>query len=385
MKKLAIITTHPIQYNAPLFRLLTMRGNIEIKVFYTWSQSENEVYDPDFRHSRKWDIPLLEGYNYEFVTNTSTKPGSNRFKGIINPDIINRINSFTPSALLVFGWAFSTHFKLLRYYKGKIPVLFRGDSNLLDEPTGISIKKFLRRQFLRWVYSYVDKALYVGTYNKQYFLKHGLKEHQLIFTPHAVENDRFVKSEELSKEAKKMRENLLIEPDNTVFLFAGKLHEKKDPLLLISAFIELNDTQSHLVLVGNGELEKKIKYLTENCSNIHWLPFQNQSKMPMIYHLCNVFVLPSKGPGETWGLAVNEAMAAGKAILVSNRVGGSIDLVSNRENGYIFEARNKLQLVKRMKCLSEDKNFTVRMGELSRRKISHWSFNHVAKSIEVNV
>lgn len=65
MKRLAIITTHPIQYNAPLFKLLTQRNNITIKVFYTWGKSvlENK-YDPGFKKNIEWDIPLLDGYGF---------------------------------------------------------------------------------------------------------------------------------------------------------------------------------------------------------------------------------------------------------------------------------------------------------------------------------
>ena len=60
--------------------------------------------------------------------------------------------------------------------------------------------------------------------------------------------------------------------------------------------------------------------------------------MPAVYRLGTIFVLPSIGANETWGLAVNEAMACGCAILVSDRVGCATDLVRNGENGYIFKA-----------------------------------------------
>jgi hypothetical protein len=74
-------------------------------------------------------------------------------------------------------------------FQGKVPVLFRGDSTLLNEQPGV--RKKVRRIFLRWVYKHIDHALYVGTNNKQYFLTHGLKEHQLHYVPHAIDNERF--------------------------------------------------------------------------------------------------------------------------------------------------------------------------------------------------
>ena len=68
--KLAVISTHPLQYNAPWFRLLATGINLHPKVFYTWSQvEENAKYDAGFGKLFKWDIRLLEGYAYKFVNN----------------------------------------------------------------------------------------------------------------------------------------------------------------------------------------------------------------------------------------------------------------------------------------------------------------------------
>ena len=118
MKKLAINTSHPIQYNAPLFRLLHERRKIEIKVFYTWGQTESGfVYDPDFKKEFKWDIPLLDGYEKEFVENISKEPGAGHYKGIKNSDLIQRIDAYGPDGLMVLGWSFQSHLQVLRHYK----------------------------------------------------------------------------------------------------------------------------------------------------------------------------------------------------------------------------------------------------------------------------
>ena len=72
MKRLAIVTTHPIQYNAPLFKLIQERGNIQIKVFYTWGKTAlKNKFDPGFGKYISWDIPLLDGYEYSFEKNIS--------------------------------------------------------------------------------------------------------------------------------------------------------------------------------------------------------------------------------------------------------------------------------------------------------------------------
>src|SRR5260370_24848588 len=129
-----------------------------------------------------------------------------------------------------------------------------------------------------------------------------------------------------------------------VFLYAGKLQPKKNPGLLLDAFSALKDG-SHLVVVGNGELEVELKRKAETIENVHFMPFQNQSVMPAVYRLGDIFVLPSQGPEETWGLALNEAMASGRAVIASSKAGGACDLVRSGESGGIFESGNRNALV----------------------------------------
>ena len=367
MKKLAIITTHPIQYYAPVFKRLAK--NCDLNVFYTWGNERNEAnYDPDFKQHIVWDIPLLEGYTYTYVKNTAKQPGSHHFYGIVNPTLIEEINAFAPDAILVYGWAYQSHLKVLRHFKEKIPIWFRGDSTLLDEQK--SWKSVLRQVLLKWVYKHVDKAFYVGAANKAYFEKFGLKPDQLIFAPHAIDNKRF--ADDRVQEAKSLRERLGIPESELLILFAGKLEQKKDPEILLNAFLEIKKSQVHLLIVGNGDLATRLKSGGIN-PHVHFMPFQNQSQMPVVYQACDLFCLPSKGPGETWGLAVNEAMAAGKAVLVSDKVGCAKDLVHDGQNGAIFEAGNISALKNKLISLLGKSDQLREMGQQSAHIIEHWT------------
>lgn len=379
MKRLAIISSHPIQYNAPLFRLLHERNLVDVRVFYTWSQSESGVvFDPGFGQSRSWDIPLLEGYPYEFVPNVAQQPGSHHFWGIQNPNLIERINSYKPDAVLVFGWSFRSHLAVMRYFKGKIPVWFRGDSTLLDEPSGWHAKTWLRRLALRMVMRYVDVAFYVGESNKRYFLAHGLRESQLIYAPHAVDNNRFGDPQgEYQAEADHWRQQLGLRADRPSFLFAGKLEAKKNVLALVEAFVGMPHVD--LILVGNGVLEDNVRQLASRCTNVYLLPFQNQSKMPVVYRLANYFTLPSSGPGETWGLALNEAMACGRPVIASTKCGGALDLIQPGWNGFITSGRvaDLQQIVQQ--CLSH--NYTTLQRHASEH-IRTFSLERIARQWE---
>lgn len=380
MRKLAIIITHPIQYYAPVFKLMHKRGNIDIKVFYTWGDKAAAKYDPGFGGHIEWDIPLLEGYPYEWVENTSAKPGSHHFKGIINPGIIKQINNWQPEALLVFGWAYHSHLKVIRHFRNKIPVYFRGDSTLIDEKPGIRL--LLKTIFLKWVYRHIAHAFYVGSNNMAYFKKYGLKNHQLSFAPHAVDNDRF--SINRTEEVAALKQSLGIADNHLVILFAGKLEDKKAPDLLLSSFLALNMPHAHLVFAGSGKLEEELKHRASGKANIHFIGFQNQSVMPVVYQLCDIFCLPSQGPGETWGLAVNEAMACGKVIIVSNKCGCATDLV-HEQNGIIFKSGSVKALQQALQKLMTSSNTLAQAGENSRLIIKNWDFLTIVEHIEKEI
>jgi len=379
-KKLAIITSHPIQYNAPWFKLLAQSKLVQPKIFYTWSQAGGGAkYDPDFGKEIEWDIPLLEGYEYIFVKNIAAEPGTHHFKGLVNPTLNKEVEEWQPDAILVFGWSFDSHLRCLRYFHKKLPVLFRGDSTLLDETPGI--KRQLRRLFLKWVYRHVDYALSVGSHNKDYFRKHGLREEQLIDAPHAIDNDRFMEPEEqYRREALAWRDRLGISGDDLVLLFAGKLESKKNPFFLMELAGRVGSPRLKIIITGNGILENSLKQAALPDSRIHFIDFQNQLQMPVVYRLGDVFILPSEGPGETWGLAVNEAMASGCAVMMSQKAGGSIDLV--RDNGLVFGTAEAGKCASFLEELAADRGKLAAMKAASRKIILTFSFEHIVTAIE---
>jgi glycosyltransferase involved in cell wall biosynthesis len=164
-------------------------------------------------------------------------------------------------------------------------------------------------------------------------------------------------------------------------LFACKFEEKKSPDLLLNAFLTLDVPNTHLLFVGNGILEETLKTNAFKNSYVHFLSFQNQLAMPAIYHACNLFCLPSQGPGETWGLAVNEAMAAGKPVLVSNKCGCATDLVNPGVTGEIFEAGNASSLKKKLNSLIGEKNGLTILGSNAKAKIAGWTFSKQADAM----
>ena len=383
MNRLAIISTHPIQYYAPVFRLLAQRKKLHLKVFYTWGNAAQVQYDPGFGKTITWNIPLLEGYEYLFVPNTSKKPGSHHFWGIVNPTLVQEVLAWQPSAVLIYGWNYHSHLHLMWRLKGKVPVWFRGDSNLLDPQP--EWKTLLKKLLLRQVYRLVDRAFYVGTENKRYYLAYGLHEEQLVFAPHAIDNTRFADSPErqYQTQADLWRNSLGISPQAILILFVGKLEPKKNPALLLQVVQEYNARYHQplqLLFVGNGVLEESLKASAAGDSNVFFLDFQNQGKMPLVYRLGQLFCLPSRGPGETWGLAVNEALACNRPVLVSERVGCGVDLVKEGSSGLIFQHNSAKDLLHCLVQLAQ----AIQLGEYGQVQphIQAWSFERQVLAFE---
>jgi glycosyltransferase involved in cell wall biosynthesis len=379
--RLAVISSHPIQYNAPLFRLLSQSDELNVCVFYNWEGTANKI-DPEFGEKITWDIPLLEGYDYRFVPNISDDPGTHHFGGLNNPRLNGEIEQWNADALLVYGWAFKSHLKVLRHFHGKIPIFFRGDSTLLSDRN--SVQKILRRFWLRWVYKHVDVVFYPGQRSREYFLAHGLNKDQLVYVPHSIDVRRFKDNADvLEKESLHKRKKLGIPDDAMVVLFAGKLVPRKQPELLLRVVLELatlkQEPTLHLVIAGTGPLLQHLKEIAGSTTNVHFIGFKNQSEMPLTYRMGNIFILPSVV--ETWGLAVNEAMACGRAVVVSDRVGCAPDLIKCGINGDIFSCGNERELKNILLNYLKKPNDLVNMGKNAQKMIEDWSTEVAAKKI----
>lgn len=378
-KRLAIITTHPIQYNAPFFALLNKRLIIDSKVFYTWGKDAlEEKFDHGFDKKIKWDIDLLQGYEHQFVENTASEKGTHHFFGVDNPDLIHQILLYKPDAILVYGWSLKSHLKLIRYFKGKLPVYFRGDS--IIKQTDSIIRKWIKYLFIRWVYRYIDFAFYTGIRNKAYFIAYGLSQNQLIYAPHAVDNDYFETQLALNAvKSDSWRNNLSINPDDIVFLYAGKLDNNKNTAFLCEAFVSINYSTYHLVIAGDGIEKTNLQKRFGGNANIHFIPFQNQSSMPSLYGMADVFVLPSLN--ETWGLSINEAMVCGCAILLSSSIGALPDLLEIGSNGQFFKVNDKQDLIEKLKLFS-NRDSVKKMGTNAKLKISMWNYDSFCIALE---
>jgi glycosyltransferase involved in cell wall biosynthesis len=378
--KVAFIVSHPIQYYAPLYRRLEKRDDLAIKVFFTWHSGNKAVHDRGFGKEFAWDIPLTDGYDFESVPNTARTPGTHHFWGLRNPSLVQTVLDWKPDAVHVTGYAYASHlFALRALHQRGVPTLFRGDSHLLDG-SGTSWRWMLKRSLLKAIFKWPSAFLFVGKANREYYRAFGVPESKLFYCPHSIETERFTHLEaEFERQAGVWRKEIGIGANQKVLLFAGKFEDKKRPLPLMRAMLDFPDKNVTLIMVGDGECGPEVRRLAEKYpERFRVLPFQNQSRMPLAYRLGDMIVLPS-AYGETWGLAVNEAMACGRPILASDKVGCQKDVIQQGVNGDVFKTGDWADFRQKLAAL-------FREDWIGRRKeIISWSQNWTIEKTEATL
>ena len=283
LRRVAFVVSHPIQYYVPLYRRLVERGDVEVRIFYTWHGGSEAVMDRGFGKAFAWDIPLTEGYPFEVMPNISREPGTHRFWGLRNPDLLARVLAWRPDAVHLTGYAYASHLGALRGLARRgVPVLFRGDSHLLDDRRGL--KWQLTKLLLSRIYCWPAAFLYVGQANKKYYEALGVPAEKLFHCPHSIEVDRFAEPNSAwEADAASWRRELGLGSDVRVMLFAGKFEPKKRPVDLVGAFLREAPAGWRLLMLGDGPLGAQVRALAaQHPARIVVMPFQNQSRMPAV-------------------------------------------------------------------------------------------------------
>lgn len=336
---LAIVTSHPIQYQAPLWRALAAAG-INFEVWFLTPHAVRASPDREFGRSFAWDIDLLSGYPHRFLP---VAPGWDleKFNGIRLPhgwDAELRERKVT--TLWIEGWRFQTLWQAAAAaHRLGLPVWLRGESHdLAPEPW---LKNQLKRIALGWLFRRVDKFLCIGSANRRFYRHRNIPESHLLSAPYCVDTERFATAAaELAPRREELRRGWNIATDAYCVLFCGKLIAKKRPLDLVAATVlapRLAGRAVHLLFAGDGELAGQLQSALKQTGSpaATFAGFLNQSEIPAAFAVADCLVLPSDY-GETWGLVVNEALASGLPVIVSDHCGCAEDLAAPLGVAHIF-------------------------------------------------
>lgn len=350
---LAILTTHPIQYQVPIWKALAARGRVPFKVYFM-SDLGVRGFDAQFGRNVAWDIDLLSGYDHEFI-DAKKGPAHSFWRLRLPSDFGGVLKAAGTSILWVQGWQVAAYWQavlLARSYG--FQTWLRAETNL--KSTGKGPKAALRRPLLAQFLKRIDRYLTIGAANQDYYRSWGIEAQRMSSAPYCVDNTRFARAAATHRiHRREIRATWDVSEDAACVLFTGKLIAKKRPADLVGAATLISQRNPlrnlHLLFAGTGELGPEIAAMCSPQSTQAAGPkpratfagFMNQSEIAKAYVAADCLVLPSIAT-ETWGLVVNEAMASGLPAIVSDACGCSDDLVKPHRSDLCFPVGNILAL-----------------------------------------
>jgi len=388
--KLAIVASHPIQYQSPLWKEMAKHPQIDPMVFYCidWGVSKPQFEKDFFNVSYKWDIPLLDGYKYKFLRNYSPRPRPG-FGGLINPGIVWELWKGKYDAVLVMGWMDITlWFTYIAAKVRRTPILVRAvassyyDRNTKRSKTFLLLKKTALNILFHF---FIDGFMSIGSRNARFYKEYGIPGERIFNFPYGVDTNFFRSEVEKYKGRKnEIREEMNIPLNAVVSVFAARFGPEKHPEHVVKAFKKLrNVPNAILLMVGDGpmkaQLEKEVK--DEEISNTRFLGFKNQRELVKIYSISDILVradAPHKGD---WGATVNEAMACGLPVVCTDTISSQEDLIERGENGFVYSLGDVDALSNYIKVLAEDSDLLRRMKKKSIDKIFSWGYKQDIEGI----
>jgi glycosyltransferase involved in cell wall biosynthesis len=363
--RVAVITPNPTPYRVPFFRRLAESADIELKVYFLTEGSA----------TRPWKVEL-EGFEHEFLPEWSLPAGGKdmaRYR--VNPSIIARLHAGRYDVVVIAGYNhFTTQAAILHCILTRTPWCIMSESHV-NKPRG-AVRVVLKKALLGPVLRTMGAAMVTGTLARRYIESFGVPADAIFVVANTPDVGYFRDAAaRLAPEREAIRERLGVE-GKSVILFAGRLLEEKGLRVLFEAYgiAQAKRGDLALLIVGDGRRRKEYEALVarKQLAGVRFLGFRAQAELPEIYAASGVFVLPSLF--EPWGVVVNEAMASGLPVVVSNQVGASADLVIEGENGFVVPAGDAPSLAARIVGVLSDETRRLAMGRRSVEIISAWDY-----------
>ena len=384
--RLAIVLSHPVQYFSPLFRRLAQQAEIEITVLYSTLAGVLPARDPDFGVSVSWDVPLLDGYKHKTLKNYW--PGTPRKSWTyICPGVIKDIRHNKYDAVLVYGWGDLTAWMALASARVRgVPCLITGDTVSFYDRDNSTLKAFLKKVVLKLLFRNIQAFLVTGRFNRAFYEDYGVPANKFFFVPLAVDNDYFARRAESARARKsELRARYGIPADMVLLLFSGKLISRKRPLDVLHALRSLQADFPNLgaVWVGDGELRPHLEdeIARNGVRHAYTLGFRNQSELPDLYAMSDIFVLPSMR--DPMPLVTNEAMASGLPVVASDRTGvwGPSGLVRDGETGFVYPGGDAAALASAIRKLLVDGQLRDSMARRASEVVREFGFDQCVRGI----
>jgi 1,2-diacylglycerol 3-alpha-glucosyltransferase len=281
------------------------------------------------------------------------------------------LDEISPDVLVVNGWGhresmFSTHW----CWKRKVKMVLLNDSTYEDLP-----RRPLKEQIKKWLVRDCASAFVAGTPQARYAEYLGIPKDKIFYPGScAVDNDYWkTESAKVRQNAELCRKKYGL--PQKYFLSVSRFIEKKNIPFLVGSYLRYRELAGSvyfgLVLCGDGPDQPVIRDLISRSGlqGMVMAGFQQVDSLPVYYGLADCFIMPSRY-FEQWGLVVNEAMASGLPVLVSEKCGCAEDLVREGVNGHVFDPEDPEQLANLMLDMSKDESQLRAMGKESEKVIA---------------
>lgn len=297
----------------------------------------------------------------------------------LRPDAIAIYGYVTPEAYAALDWARS---------RQRIAVLMT-ESNRNDAPRRSRAKEWIKGLLVRQY----DAAICGGRSSANYLAELGMPRDRVFHGYDVVDNQYFQREAQgVRSKAQEVRAKHGL-PEN-YFLASARFVERKNLPFLLAAYARYRAMAGKsesgkrdpgiwdLVLLGDGPLRDTLNSQLSTLNlraHVRMPGFRQIAELPCYYALAQAFVhVPLV---EQWGLVVNEAMASGLPVLVSNRCGCAPDLVCEGVNGFTFDPLNVEQLARLMLKLSSLNAQLSAYGAASQDIIQQFSPETFARSL----
>src|SRR5438445_6183478 len=318
--RVLFVASHPVQYQAPLFRRMAEHPSVDLQVVYCTLRGAEAGHDPEFGAKIQWDVPLLDGYSWTHIPNRGS--GAESFFGLLNPGIWRLVREGKFDALLCFsGYRNATFW--ISYFaarRSRTAFLFGADTTTLTPLDGRMWKRRLKRVVWPLLFRLADQVIVPSSGTRDLMLSLGLPASRVTLTPYSVDNHWWRdQSSRVDRGATRAQWAVLL--DDVVILFCAKLQPWKRPADLLRAFAKANLSNAVLVFAGEGPLRRDLESEASAlgvASRVRFLGFVNQTQLPAVYTSSDLMVLPSAY--DALGVVVNEAMLCGCVVAVSDLV-----------------------------------------------------------------
>ncbi len=381
-KKLTIVISHPIQYHAPLYRVIEDKGLFDLHVIYHNDRGIRPYFEKLANCNVSYDNDLLKGYSYEFLTQGKPASFSERFRYVCLPELENRILQSKPDAVYFHGYNHLAHIRAIFGLRKKgLKLFLRGENNDVLAKPRLGI--IAREALLKVLLPCFDAILYIGHENKNFFLRRGVPEPKLFFVPYSADNRYFglhLSDPEVESIRLSIRAEYGIPSDAIVFINTCKHRQEKRLLDVLEAYVKAFGSKNIvlknkpcLLLVGDGPLNKRMRAIVEQSglTSIVFTGYVNQSKMRELILASDYMV---DAGAEPWGCVFNEALPAGLGLISSDHVVGHPDMVKVGENGFTHRLGDIDELGRIFEKCAQDPELLKRFRIASRRIALKYSY-----------